>query len=110
MSFIRINGPAKSGKTVIANALRNYYITQRRGVLLIDENNPAETKDLVAKLVTKEVSDWTKIDLLPWKLDPVIIVIGAQTDRLVEIENIVPGFAKKFGGAVFEIETGKRGA
>lgn len=51
MSLIVISGPAKSGKTVVANSLRDYYLRQGNAVLLLDETNDAEDRDLLAKLL-----------------------------------------------------------
>lgn len=104
-TIIHIVGPAKSGKTTVAQALRSLHLNQHRGVLLIDEQQEAKTADLILKIMTdvptgkeKSAADFR------WKDDPVVILVGDQSRRLKEIEEIVPGFAKKFG-KVYSIST-----
>ena len=107
-----LEGPPKSGKTALANALRNSAISNGNGALLIDDFDPqkdpkkqASAKALVEKLLVgielpldktgKFVGDIAK---LPWKKNPVIVVVGKRgRDKLGEIEKMVPGFTKHFG-------------
>ena len=108
MSINIITGPSKSGKTLIANALRNNQISNKKGALLIDENNDGEPKILLEKLLVgapfPEVvpNNWGAD--LPWKNDPMIILIGDQEEMLAIFEKMLPGFVDHFG-PVYKITT-----
>ena len=109
MSIVIISGAAKSGKTLIANALRNNQISSKKGAMLIDETNDGEMKPLLEKILigiqlpAEIPDDWqTK---LPWKPDPMIVVVAEKQKMLAEFEAILPGFKKQFG-PVYTIKTG----
>lgn len=114
MSITIITGPAKSGKTLIASALRNNKINQREGALLIDEHmdlqdiGPHIEKILVGATFPKDpppspAESWLDDGpngkpLLPWKTNPTIIVTGDRAeDVLARLESVLPGLKKKFG-------------
>lgn len=109
MSIVIINGGAKSGKTLIANALRNSHIIKGKGVLLIDEANDGEVKPLLEKILVgiqlpaDIPEDWAEV--LPWKPDAMIIVVAAKQNMLAVFEEMLPGFRKAFG-PVYTIDTG----
>jgi GTPase SAR1 family protein len=107
MPITIIKGPKGSGKTQLANALRNSQITQSqpaegiyKGALLIDDDNDGETKPLIEKLLNGvELPDEPPADLskLPWKDDPLIIIVGDEKPVLKRLEKALPGFADFFG-------------
>lgn len=109
MSIIRITGPAKSGKSVIASALRVYYLNQGCGVLLLDEDQKAADADLLAKIFREVVPEplLGKItaEQVKWKKDSVVIAVGKQDARLAEFEKLIPGFGKVIGTKSFTIST-----
>lgn len=110
-----IEGPAKSGKTTMAVALRSFAISNGRGALVIDEGTEGATAHQVEKLIdgdpkraggkvttlTTTNGDLLKesfaADEINWKADPIVILVNAGKDRLAEIEALVPGFTKKIG-------------
>jgi hypothetical protein len=102
-----IQGAPKSGKSFFANTLRNQAVSQKRGALLIDDFDPhkdekkqAQAKHLVEKLLigTPLPGNVEDLNALPWKKDPVIILVGERgLKKLAEIEALVPGFKAKFG-------------
>jgi hypothetical protein len=109
MSIVIIKGQAKSGKTLIANALRNNQISSKKGALLIDETNDGEAKPLLEKILigvplpAEIPADWaTK---LPWKPDAMIIVVAEKQKMLDQFEAVLPGFKEKFG-PVYTVKTG----
>jgi hypothetical protein len=107
MAITIIKGPKGSGKTELANALRNSQITQSnpsegvyKGALLIDDDNDGETKPLIEKLLKGvELPDEPPADLskLPWKDDPLIIIVGDEKGVLKRLEKALPGFTQFFG-------------
>jgi hypothetical protein len=100
MPITVINGPAKSGKSRLANALRNSQITNGKGALLVDDTNDGEIKPLLEKLLVGiELPRKPPADLstLPWKDDPLVIVVGAKAGILDDFEAALPGFKKFFG-------------
>lgn len=122
MTIVIITGPSKSGKSLIANALRNSQVSNKpgeynRGVLLVDENtalasekNPkgAEPKVLLEKLLSganyAPLAEGQKVKDLPWKPDPLVIVVGKMAGILDEFEKLLPGFREHFG-PVHEVAT-----
>jgi hypothetical protein len=108
MPVIIIRGPAKSGKTTIAQALRSAHINKRCGVLLIDEDNDGAVKPLIEKLLAGvELPQPPPADLstLPWKPDPLVIIVGDASElRWLEIESAVPGFWR-FMAPVYSVTT-----
>jgi hypothetical protein len=109
MSIVIISGPAKSGKTAIANALRNNQIAHRNGALMVDETQTGEPAVLLEKMLNginvpqPAPKDWaTK---LPWKKDSMVILVGKKADMLSAFEEMLPGFKSTFG-PVYTITTG----
>lgn len=111
-----IEGAVKSGKTALANSLRNAAISAGQGALMIDDYDPQSDPKMQAHplhLAEKIVSEvalhiMTKdgpimrpgltVDDIPWKVDPVIVVVGKHGQKkLAEIEALLPGFKSKFG-------------
>lgn len=108
MPITIINGPAKSGKSRLANALRNSQITNGKGALLVDDTSDGEIKPLIEKLLMGvELPETPPADLsdLPWKEDPLVIVVGKKARILDEFEAALPGF-KEFFGPVTTLTTG----
>jgi hypothetical protein len=100
MAITIIKGPAKSGKSELANALRNSAITNQRGALLVDDDNDGETKPLIEKLLlgTELPEDPPKdLSKLEWKPDPIVVFVGKGESRLKEFEKALPGFTEFFG-------------
>ena len=108
MPITIIKGPAKSGKTALGNALRNSHIGQSqpagrvvKGALLVDDTNDGEIKPLIEKLLLgAELPADPPADLaeLPWKDDPVVILIGAKAEpTLKRFEKALPGFTEFLG-------------
>lgn len=94
-----VNGPPQSGKTFLANSLRNTALMHRHGCLMVDDTQTGELDRLIEKLLDganlpEKVED---IEKLPWKPDPAVIFVGAKESMLRDIEARVPGFSKKFG-------------
>lgn len=110
MSIVVIKGPAKTGKSLVANALRNNHINQKKGVLLIDETQEGDVKAQIEKLLVGIVlpeSVPSNLKDLPWKPDPMIIVVNSKISILEAFEKLVPGF-KVFFGPVYTIDTGRK--
>jgi len=108
MSIVVIKGPPKSGKSLIANALRNNQIAFRNGALLVDEDQEGDARHLIEKLLVgapvpeNPVAD---ISELPWKPRCMVIVVGAKEAILDEFEALVPGFSEAMG-PIYTINTG----
>lgn len=98
-----VKGPAKSGKTWLANALRNKALSTKAGALLVDEDQTGAPADLLAKLLIDMSADdafgdkRVPVASLPWKKDPTIVFVGKKEKLLADFEVLVPGFTKKFG-------------
>jgi len=112
MSIAIITGPAESGKTLIANALRNNQLSFKKGALLVDETTDGEIRHLIEKILVGVPlpqiipADWATA--LPWKDDPMIILVGDQAgDTLAAFEGVLPGFSKKFG-PIYTVQTGTK--
>lgn len=107
MAITIIKGPAKSGKTELANALRNSHIGKSdpekgviKGALLIDDTCDGDLKPLIEKLLRgDELPDEPPANLkkLNWKDDPLIILVGEKQGMLKQLEEALPGFAAFFG-------------
>jgi hypothetical protein len=125
MSIVIIRGDKATGKTLIANALRNNQIANKRGALLVDEDQPGEIKPLLEKLLVgvplptppADADDgararWREdfdINALPWKAEPMVILVGGKEAVLDQFEEAAPGF-KKLMGEVYVIDASKPGA
>lgn len=110
-----IEGPAKSGKTALANSMRDRHISvggpltanakkgwKPNGSLLLDEPQDGEPRYLIEKLLHGDTlpSDGSpvKADELNWKHDPQVIIVGKKQEKLLEtFEELVPGFTKRVG-------------
>ena len=110
MSIVKITGPAKSGKTLLANALRNNQVSQKRGALLIDEQTEGELVHMVEKIIAGAVLvPGTPADKIPWKPESAVILVGDRASMLssilYDIEKMVPGFTATHG-PVYTVQTG----
>lgn len=106
-----IEGPKKSGKSALANAMRDRQISRGfdekaqafHGALLIDEKaqDDAEPRHLLEKLIHGMAlpADGTPVNAkdVPWKADPQVIIVGDATKWLKTFEKLVPGFKAKVG-------------
>lgn len=119
MAILLISGPAKSGKSYLANALRNGASAQKRGVLMLDESTTGDPKHLLEKLISeltfedcmrlaavKGIGKEKLIEVIPWKPDPVVIAVGDREKLLDDFERAIPGFRAKMG-PVFTCTTGR---
>lgn len=107
MPITIINGPPRSGKTQLAHALRNSHIGQSdaergiiKGALLIDDSCDGEIKPLLEKLLIEAelpAEPPTDLSKLPWKDEPLIILVGKKAKFLDQLERALPGFAAHFG-------------
>jgi len=112
-----IEGSAKSGKTTMANSLRNAHIGKGgvltddspknwrpTGMLLIDEDaqKDAEPRHLIEKLLhgdaLPENGEPVSASKLKWKDEPSVVIVGAKQEKMLAIfEKLVPGFKDKVG-------------
>jgi hypothetical protein len=105
-----IEGPAKSGKSALANSLRNRHIGRGldekagvfHGALLIDEDQDGEPRHLLEKLIHGMAlpGDGTPVNAkeIPWKADPQVVIVGKKQEKLLdEFEKLIPGFKAKVG-------------
>lgn len=99
MTIMHIKGPPKSGKSLLANSLRNTALTERRGALLIDDHADGEAQHHLEKIIAGGAFvPGTAADAVSWKSDsPAVILVNSGIDRLDEFEAICPGFMAKFG-------------
>lgn len=115
MPIIHIEGPAKTGKSLIANSMRNSHIAQStaevrdeagklvspaaiRGALLVDDTQAGEPRHLLEKLIIGDALTQPRpAKEIPWKADPLVIVVGKKAAILDEFEKLAPGFVKMFG-------------
>lgn len=96
--IVVISGPAKSGKSLLANSLRNTAISNGRGALLIDDHSDGDAIHHLEKIIVADrFVPGTKAEDVRWKNDPAIVLVNAGEKRLDEFEKICPGFTKKFG-------------
>jgi hypothetical protein len=109
MSIVIIKGKPETGKTLIANALRNNQINNKHGALLIDELSEGDTDILLEKIIvgvnvpTEAPKDLNEI---PWKPNAMVILIGEKSDMLDVFEERLPGFKKHFS-PIYTIDTDK---
>lgn len=111
-----IEGPKGSGKTTMANAMRNAHIGKTEpfgpdspknwrphGLLMIDDDQEGEPRHLIEKLLhgVSLPADGTPVDAkkLDWKAEPSVVIVGAgrATKFLEDFEKLVPGFKTKVG-------------
>ena len=110
-----IEGPAKSGKSALANSMRDRHIGaggpltpdakkdwKPNGALLIDEGQDGEPRHLIEKLLHGDAlpadDSPVKASELNWKNDPQVIIVGKKQEKLLDVfEKLVPGFEKKVG-------------
>jgi hypothetical protein len=108
-----IEGPKKSGKTTLANSLRNRHIGQTEpfagqedwkphGSLLLDEDTEGEPRHLIEKLLHGGAlpADGAPVKAasLNWKAEPSVVIVGKKQEKLLdEFEKLVPGFKVKVG-------------
>jgi hypothetical protein len=127
MPIVMIKGQAKSGKTTLARALRQWQISHRSGCLILDENPQAfsVSYDLTANIEkllrgaslppAELISDargvmlkkergkpeteiiLRGIDALPWKPNCMVVIVGDQEGLLTRLDHRCPGFVEKFG-------------
>lgn len=97
MSIVIIKGPSKTGKSLIANALRNNQISNKKGALLIDEDQNGDMDILLEKIIVGENFNAAKWKELPWKNEPMIILVGGKHEYLSKLESLMPGFTEFFG-------------
>lgn len=104
MSIVKISGQEKSSPLLIANALRNAQVSSGKGALLMTEKINTELDPLIEKLIIgiklpDEVPlNWK--DELPWKTDPMIIMVNEAQELLPLFEKRLPGFSAVFGPVV----------
>lgn len=108
MAIMVIEGPAQSGKTLLANSLRNGKISSGQGALVLDNTHKDhDPTALIEKLIDTDplpakVDDLTKIK---WKKNPLVVVVGSDgLAKLEQIEKRLPGF-KKYHGPVTTLAT-----
>lgn len=105
MPIILIEGPAQSGKTTIANALRNNSIAHGRGALLVDEQTEGDLKPLVEKILAgDELQEGVDASAQKWKPECSVILVGERAAMLEQFEAAAPGFAAMHG-PVFRVNT-----
>jgi len=105
MPILHITGPAKSGKSLMANNLRNNHINQGNGALLVDDSQTGEPRYLLEKLMLGESLGEPGMgppvprpaSKITWKADPLVIVVGDKIAIMDEFEKLAPGFKKMLG-------------
>lgn len=106
MAIVIINGPTQSGKSYIANSLRNNAVNSGKGCLLLDEDQEGELKSLIEKIIDGDRLEFgQKVDKIKWKKDPQIIVVGKGMEVLKQIESVLPGFMGQFE-PIYNVKTG----
>jgi hypothetical protein len=98
MSILIIKGPAKSGKSLLANSMRNTAISSGCGALMIDDHADGEAVHHLEKIIQGDrfVPGTAAADV-KWKKDPKVILVNSGEDRLKEFETICPGFTTVHG-------------
>jgi hypothetical protein len=98
MTILIIEGPPKSGKSLLANSMRNTAISSGRGALLIDDHADGEARYHLEKIIKgDQLVPGTPADEINWKKEPQVILVNSGEKRLAEFEELVPGFTAKFG-------------
>lgn len=107
MSIVIVKGPAQSGKSVIANALRNNQIAFKKGALLVDEQTEGDATPLLEKILAgKALQPGVAASEQPWKPDTTVILVGERASMLEQFEELAPGFTK-LHGPVYTVVTAK---
>lgn len=98
MTILIIEGPAKSGKSLLANSMRNTAISGGRGALLIDDHSDGDAIHHLEKIIQGDkFVPGTAASDVRWKKDSQVILVNSGADRLAEFETICPGFTTVFG-------------
>jgi hypothetical protein len=112
MAIIHITGPKKSGKSLLANSIRNTHIGQSavaegriNGALLVDDTQTGEPRYLLEKLMLGESLGKPGVgepvpkpaESIAWKSDATTIFVGDKIEMLADFEALAPGFTAKFG-------------
>lgn len=98
MSIVLITGPAGSGKSLIANAMRNNQIAHGNAALLVDEGQDGDPIPLLEKIIDGQpLTAKTPFANIPWKRDPMVILVGDKAEMLDVFEDLVPGFTAGMG-------------
>ena len=113
MPIIHLTGPANSGKSLLANSMRNTHIGTSKpeegvykGFLLVDEDQDGEPRYLLEKLMLggslgERAGQGDPVpqaaDTIAWKDDITAIFVNDKIAVLDDIEELAPGFIKKFG-------------
>lgn len=96
--ILHIVGPAQSGKTTIAQALRTAQLARGHGCLLVDEGCDGETQHLLEKIIAGDVLEQqTSADVVNWKPSPLIVFVNGEFDKLDEFEALAPGITDLLG-------------
>jgi hypothetical protein len=85
-----------------AQELRSAHrLEQGFGALILDAEHPGEPKHLIEKLLFGSPVDTLvglgmPVEEWPWKLDPLVVVVGeGGAAMLAEIEAVCPGFTAR---------------
>jgi len=97
--IIVIKGPAKSGKSMVANALRDSQISRRKGCLLLDEQTEGDLVPLLEKIII-DVPFQQGMKNIPWKADSMVVAVNDKASLIDEFEAMVPGFKEQLGPVV----------
>jgi hypothetical protein len=108
MPIVIIQGQPASGKTTIANALRNNAISNKRGALMVDERSDGEPRYLLEKILAGvALRPGEPADQQKWKPDCTVVLVGdAAAAQLDEFEALAPGFAA-LHGPIYSVSTGR---
>jgi hypothetical protein len=107
MPIVIISGQPSSGKTTIANALRNNAISNGRGALMVDENSDAELRYLLEKILDGVVlRPGVPAAEQKWKPNCTVVLVGDRAyETLADFEILAPGFAQ-LHGPHYSVSTG----
>lgn len=108
MAIVLISGPEKSGKSTIANALRNDAIRKGKGCLLYDDHSTGELPAHFEKIVAggKNFDSKKPFSEQQWKSDPQIVLVGDVGNAFyMHCTAQFTGF-KEFFGPVYRVMTG----
>lgn len=108
MPIILITGPSGTGKSTVANALRNNQIAFKRGALLVDETTDGHPVPLLEKILAG-VPLQPGVDAAEqkWKPECAVILVGDMAAKALPVfEQLAPGFTA-LHGPVFTVTCGK---